>query len=468
MAWSFRKSIKIAPGIRLNFSKSGISTSFGPRGAKVTVGPKGTYLHTGIPGTGIYNRQKVSSSIKPVKYPSSSSSLFDSSSSVSKSRSSSFEGYGVNMNMDRSGIVTYSFTDNFGHAVTDEATIQKLIRKTKSLPIYKEKLALITKMTYDEVNADTEAFTDLFKKTPRLRTEPEVIDALATIKQKQYTPLAFEEAVPDKEDIRRRLALEAEEKINHLLWWKNKPARKEYVEENLSIVFDKEMRDWERRRDEFAFQQSEIRWQKELEYYNEYLKEKKPLEAFVSRNEEVVLDALRAESTIIGQDVPGDIVLTSTLDYEYGVLYVSLDLPEIEEIPKDKAVYLPSGNISFKLKTKKEIQMDYIKCVCGLAFFVTGRLFNVNSAIQYIQVSGYTQRINKGTGQTNEDYVYSVFFDRNAFSNLIVESIDPLEAMYGFPNRVKASVTGVLSTINPFSMPGETAYERGKFPQREL
>lgn len=59
MAWSFRRRIKIAPGVHINLSKSGVSTSIGPKGAKVTVSPKGTYLHTGIPGTGIYNRQKI-------------------------------------------------------------------------------------------------------------------------------------------------------------------------------------------------------------------------------------------------------------------------------------------------------------------------------------------------------------------------------------------------------------------------
>jgi len=46
--------MKIAPGVTLNFSKSGVSASFGPRGAKFTVGPRGTRQTIGIPGTGIY------------------------------------------------------------------------------------------------------------------------------------------------------------------------------------------------------------------------------------------------------------------------------------------------------------------------------------------------------------------------------------------------------------------------------
>lgn len=60
MAWNYRKRIKIAPGVHLNFSKGGVSTSIGPKGAKINIGKNGTYLHTGIPGTGLYSRQKIS------------------------------------------------------------------------------------------------------------------------------------------------------------------------------------------------------------------------------------------------------------------------------------------------------------------------------------------------------------------------------------------------------------------------
>jgi Protein of unknown function (DUF4236) len=49
----FRR-IKIAPGVTINVSKSGLSTSFGPKGAKVTVGKRGVRRTVGIPGTGVY------------------------------------------------------------------------------------------------------------------------------------------------------------------------------------------------------------------------------------------------------------------------------------------------------------------------------------------------------------------------------------------------------------------------------
>ena len=59
MAWSYKKRIKVAPGVHLNISKSGVSTSMGSKGMSITTGPKGTYLNTSIPGTGLYNRQKI-------------------------------------------------------------------------------------------------------------------------------------------------------------------------------------------------------------------------------------------------------------------------------------------------------------------------------------------------------------------------------------------------------------------------
>ncbi|WP_108838428.1 DUF4236 domain-containing protein [Tateyamaria sp. Alg231-49] len=49
----FRRSLKIAPCLRLNFSKSGISTTLGPRSSTITVGKPGISRNVGLPGTGI-------------------------------------------------------------------------------------------------------------------------------------------------------------------------------------------------------------------------------------------------------------------------------------------------------------------------------------------------------------------------------------------------------------------------------
>lgn len=59
MGLRFRRSVKLFPGVRLNFGKKGISTSIGKRGAGVTFGTTGTTTHVGIPGTGISYVKKV-------------------------------------------------------------------------------------------------------------------------------------------------------------------------------------------------------------------------------------------------------------------------------------------------------------------------------------------------------------------------------------------------------------------------
>ena len=55
----FRKSITIFKGLKLNFSKSGVSVTVGGKGVSANVGKKGVFLNTSIPGTGLYDRKKI-------------------------------------------------------------------------------------------------------------------------------------------------------------------------------------------------------------------------------------------------------------------------------------------------------------------------------------------------------------------------------------------------------------------------
>lgn len=57
----FRKSIRLAPGVRINLSRSGVSTTLGGRGASVNIGRKGTRATVGMPGTGLSFSQQLSS-----------------------------------------------------------------------------------------------------------------------------------------------------------------------------------------------------------------------------------------------------------------------------------------------------------------------------------------------------------------------------------------------------------------------
>lgn len=59
MSLRFRKTITLAPGLRLNLGDRGVSLSAGPRGASVTLGRNGLFGNVGLPGTGLSYRTRL-------------------------------------------------------------------------------------------------------------------------------------------------------------------------------------------------------------------------------------------------------------------------------------------------------------------------------------------------------------------------------------------------------------------------
>jgi Protein of unknown function (DUF4236) len=65
MGLRFRRSERVFPDLRLNFSRSGISTTVGTRGATLTFGNRGTSLNIGLPGTGLSYRTSLKNPVLP-------------------------------------------------------------------------------------------------------------------------------------------------------------------------------------------------------------------------------------------------------------------------------------------------------------------------------------------------------------------------------------------------------------------
>jgi hypothetical protein len=59
VAFRFRRSLKLAPGVRLNIGKKSASVRLGPRGVGYTLGTRGQRLSAGMPGTGVYLSKKL-------------------------------------------------------------------------------------------------------------------------------------------------------------------------------------------------------------------------------------------------------------------------------------------------------------------------------------------------------------------------------------------------------------------------
>lgn len=66
MAFRFRRSVKIAPGVRLNIGKKSTSVRIGPKGLGYTISSTGQKrVSTGIPGTGISYSQRLEAAARP-------------------------------------------------------------------------------------------------------------------------------------------------------------------------------------------------------------------------------------------------------------------------------------------------------------------------------------------------------------------------------------------------------------------
>lgn len=435
----FRKSIRIGKGLRLNVSKSGVSASVGVPGLSATFGRGGTYLNTGIPGTGIYDRRKISGGRSAGGTTARGRSGTDDGST---------EKVKIGVRLDATGNPVYEFED--GSTITDET----VIRQIKRQPGYKEQLQRLREDKQRQILEATEKFVAIFRQTPTVSDGSNLEADLEDLRPTVHKPLDFAAPRPDPERIRGDLEAEARRNVRTLRFWAKGRLRDEYVNERLRNAVSVATAKWES--DRAQFHEQEARRADELNKQHElsYLERKAELEARLTGDQARVdqwIEELLAELRL-----PVDFSVQFAYSQSANGVDLDVDLPEIEDVPDDKATILASGKLSVKKKTATERQHDYARCVAGLAFYFAGSIFEISPAIQEVRVSGYTQRIDKATGHESDDYVYSVKFDRPTFSTLNVAEVDPIEAFGNFEARINATKSMVLKTIEPYEPIVET------------
>jgi hypothetical protein len=422
----FKKSIRIMKGVRLNVSKSGLSLTAGVRGASINVGSRGTYLNSGIPGTGLYNRTRI-----------------DSSSNYSRSSNSTGRSYtevSITVGIDDNGV--YFIKDKDGQIITDE----QLLRKIKRTEVYKAKILELSEKYADEKNEENMKFVEIYKLSPELVMECDVLSELESMKPEIYERNEYSKTEPDKNSIRNEIIAESRRNIKSIAFWRLKKQRNAYVEEKLPRVYRQEMEKYEEEKANFLIMEDEQERQKNNEYMDNCARAKDELKKYLSGDKIWVEEKI--DSFLQGMVLPVDF----SVSYEYfsdGRLKVDLDLPEVEDLPTTKVTTLTSGKVKVKDKTQKEIKEEYIRCICGLAFFFASSLFNISTHISKILISGYTQRVSKKTGNLDDEYVYSVEFNRESFESINIKNIDPLIAFDSFHNVRNISKSYDLSTITP-------------------
>lgn len=429
----YRKTIKVCKGVKLNVSKSGFSVTTGGKGLSLNAGARGLYLNTGIPGTGLYDRTKIAGG--------------SSTPSRAKNTSTAKPSGSYDIHMDDDGLITISQN---GRRILDEA----LLRKIKQTPEFKsEKVRLDRERRYEVAvkvsthNQSAEQIIGIAGMSEEVQSARAVQALLASLEPQTYSVRNFMKEKPSKHKIEAKLMAEAEKQISSVAFWTVKKKRQKYVDDRLEAQYAEEVAKWQVEKTAFDEQEQTIANSKNAEYLAEYEDQRAYLECLLMGDPEFIEQQIARRIAEI--ELPLDFSLQYEYDPESSNLYVDLDLPEIDDLPDEVAVQMANGTMKIKKKPQTALRNDYAKCVFGFAVFFASVFFNVSVVISKILISGYTQRRDKD-GNLNDDYIFSLIFDRNTFEQKRPTLADPIEYCMTFENRCNLTKSNIFKTIKPF------------------
>ena len=175
--------------------------------------------------------------------------------------------------------------------------------------------------------------------------------------------------------------------------------------------------------------------------------------ADVSKTASGKLEAAKAEQDLedwlAESEAPIEFAIQTEVLEDKACVMIDLDLPEIENMPQNTLSELADGTIKIKKKTKKQQYEDYRTCVFGLGEYVASHAFGVVPQAKKIVVSAYTQRRDEKTGDLLDVFIYSVVFERKAFTKDYQEK-DPYDFCGGLKSRFYVLASGVMKEIAPF------------------
>lgn len=428
MSLRFRKSFKLGGGVKLNLGKKGFSVSAGTRGARITMGTSGTRVTAGIPGTGLSYTKKIDAG-----------------------------------SYSTGGMTTRQINAEI-RRMEKEEQIQKAESELKN------------------EQEQYEHFTKIAKYSPNLLT---LADWEEELKIKPFSTRNYGITEKSNDEF---LKAHLKELTSGSLYFKNKFSYLVYgslfsfwisisnyeKDSNILLAFTvmgsmigfvygcyQSVKWYISQRNEAkrltesdcASLKKSIEEAKsshpELEEHRiagikslmlgDYSKLENQLEDEITMFEEEALGLKHSFETEISFEINSS-----------NSISLDVDLPEIDDVTiTDSKKVLKSGKVSEKEKSQKIINQEYASGVLGMAFNLASHTFNVSPSITEVTISGYTQRLNKKTGNIEDDYIYSVTFTKSVFTKLNLKEIDPVEAIASFLVKMELNKSFEFKKIEP-------------------
>jgi hypothetical protein len=433
MAFRFRRSIRIAPGLRLNLGKTGVSVSAGAKGASMTLGKRGVYGNIGLVGTGLSLRERLDT--PPKQSQSRASQAIEHDSAVK---------------------ITLSLEDNGAVRAINELG-EEVSRKHMQL-LWEQSGESVTRWLREqaeEINGDPEALTRIHIKTPSPDTTP------------VYEKSQFDEqppATPEKPSV---LAEPVDAKAARMPLTAKMFAKKREAFEQAELerreAFASQREEWKRtidaidskhEHDVSLWKAERLKW---LDRFKAFKHAEERRAADFSNLVRTDIDTMQVtiDKKLNEIEWPRETQVSYDVSDDNRTIWMDVDLPEIEDLPQRVAELAASGKkLNVKNKAQSKLRGEYALHIHGIVFLLAGTSFAALPGLDEVVVSGYSQRLDMATGKINDDYLLSVRFIRDSFSTIdfrSLEKVDPVKSVELFEHRRNMTSTGILKIIEPIA-----------------
>jgi len=436
MPFRFRKSIKLAPGVRLNVGKRASSLTIGRRGASINFGSRGAHANVGIPGTGLSYRSKIGGGASTPIGPAGRSS--ESSTSVVEIKAA--------LALQEDG--TTVFKDANGNFLPEE-----LVREAK-----RQNKDLILGWLHeqcDNFNREIESLLNLHLFTPPPDTEimfkPARFDLSLPVVPSDKFPITRPEPPRIKEQsfLAKKIGLLGK--------------RLDAQNEHLQRTYEEKLHQWEGARAKFQLD-FEIKHREYVAQLTEYQKQKAEFEKEQEQRRRLVeedrLIDVNAMQTFLAEALqsivwPRETTVSFEVRDEGKTVSLDMDLPEIEDMPVQQAS-VNKRDLKLKIddRSKTQRQKDYLTHIHAIGFRLIGEIFISLPTVQTVVLSAYSQRSSKVTGQINDEYLYSAKVSRLEWAQINFQNLSAIDVVKSFEEfelRRHVTKTGSMSPIEPFS-----------------
>ena len=433
MALRFRRSFKIAPGVRVNIGKNGLSSiSVGTRGASMSFGKSGTYSNVGIPGTGLSFRNKVGGSSK--REEQRLQRLLEKA-EEEKQRMEALSKVTLNLDEETG---TLEIFNSFGEPLSrkDMKTLWEL--KGDFIESWLEEESM-------KINGDVNLLENIYLDTPN----PNNISL--SYKAKEY---------PKEKPIKPNIPNEPKIELPSLgffasLFKSKREAHKKEINA-LKELHSEKVKKWKQKKEAILnkYQSDLEKWKSEKERYEEKQKHYEENFDTLIFSDDTELMEILLEEVLENISWPRETLISYEIDDKGKTVWLDVDLPEIEDLPqKVSTIAANRKKLNIKNKSQKQLRMEYAKHIHGIAFRLVGLVFVTLPKTENIIISGYSQRLDTATGKVKDEYLYSYNINRNGFLEINfedLEKVNPIHALDVFEHRKKMTTTGIFKPIEPF------------------